>query len=137
MIQQQKAACDAMTDEKDKLINDFQQVSSLAMQNTYMYAHIQKCCCSRQISCVVFSAFYSVHMSIATLILCLDTIIQELKAQDDQYVKYLKKQAEEVDLLQERMEEQARTLLRAHRQEMMQIENSFAAEREALSDSHK
>lgn len=76
-------------------------------------------------------------MSIATLILCLDTIIQELKAQDDQYVKYLKKQAEEVDLLQERMEEQARTLLRAHRQEMMQIENSFAAEREALSDSHK
>ena len=29
LIQQQKAACDAMTDEKDKLINDFQQVHYL------------------------------------------------------------------------------------------------------------
>ena len=64
-------------------------------------------------------------------------IIQELKSKDDQYVKYLKKQAEEVDLILERMEEQARTLLRAHRQEMMQIEKSFAAEREALRDRHK
>ena len=52
-------------------------------------------------------------------------------------MKYLKKQAEEVDLLQERMEEQARTLLRAHHQEMMQIENSFVAERETLRESHK
>lgn len=63
--------------------------------------------------------------------------MQELKAQDDQYVKYLKKQAEEVDLIIERMEEQAHTLLRAHRQEMTQIENSFTAEREALRDKHK
>ena len=63
--------------------------------------------------------------------------MQELKLQDDQYVKYLKKQAEEVDLILERMEEQACTLLRAHRQEMRQIESSFATEREALRDSHK
>ncbi|CAI8028662.1 Dynein regulatory complex protein 1 [Geodia barretti] len=75
-----------MTDEKDKLVNDFQQ---------------------------------------------------ELKSQDDQYVKYLKKQAEEVDLVLERMEEQAHTLLRAHRQEMAQIESSFATERETLRDNHK
>ena len=26
LLQQQKAACDAMTDEKDKLANEFQQV---------------------------------------------------------------------------------------------------------------
>ena len=38
LIQQQKAACDAMTDEKDKLINDFQQVHSLCTI-AYTYIH--------------------------------------------------------------------------------------------------
>ena len=52
-------------------------------------------------------------------------------------MKHLKKQAEEVDLILERMEEQAHTLLRACRQEMAQIENAFAAEREKLRSSHK
>lgn len=37
----------------------------------------------------------------------------------------------------ERMEEQAHTLLRAHRQEMSQIESSFATERETLRDTQK
>lgn len=68
---------------------------------------------------------------------CMNDDVQELKLQDDQYVKYLKKQAEEVDLILERMEEQSRTLFKAHCQEMKQIESSFATEREALRDSQK
>lgn len=86
LIHQQRAACSAMTDEKDKLINEFQQ---------------------------------------------------ELKAKDDQYVKHLKKQAEDVDLVLERMEEQAKTLLKAYHEELTQIETSFASERRELVDSQR
>ncbi len=86
LLQQQKAACDAMSDEKDKLIGEFQQ---------------------------------------------------ELKAKDDQYVKYLKKQAEDIDLILERMEEQARMLLKAYREELGEIEGSFDAERRALLEKHR
>ena len=67
----------------------------------------------------------------------LQCFLQELKSRDDQYVKYLKRQAEEVDLVLERMEEQAHTLLKAHRQEMDQIESAFATERETLKDRHR
>ena len=86
LLQQQRAACSAMTDEKDKLINEFQQ---------------------------------------------------ELKAKDDQYVKHLKKQAEDVDLVLERMEEQAKTLMKAYHEELTQIETSFASERRELVDSQR
>ena len=86
LLHQQKAACSAMTDEKDKLINEFQL---------------------------------------------------ELKAKDDQYVKHLKKQAEDVDLVLERMEEQAKTLMKAHHEELTQIETSFASERRELVDSQR
>ena len=86
LLQQQRAACLAMTDEKDKLINEFQQ---------------------------------------------------ELKAKDDQYVKHLKKQAEDVDLVLERMEEQAKTLMKAYHEELTQIETSFATERRQLVDSQR
>lgn len=47
---------------------------------------------------------------------------QELKAKDDQYVKDLKKQAEDVDLMIERMEEQIKNLMKAYRDEITQIE---------------
>merc|ERR1712226_993582 len=57
MLMQQKAACDSMIDEKNKLINDFQM---------------------------------------------------ELKQKDDHYVKDLKKQAEDIDLMIERMDEQVK-----------------------------
>ena len=86
LLQQQRAACSAMTDEKDKLINEFQQ---------------------------------------------------ELKAKDDQYVKHLKKQAEDVDLVLERMEEQAKTLMKAYHEELTQIETSFASERRELVDTQR
>lgn len=47
---------------------------------------------------------------------------QELKSKDDQYVKDLKKQAEDVDLMIERMEEQIKNLTKALREEMKEIE---------------
>ncbi|CAL8318044.1 unnamed protein product [Merluccius merluccius] len=47
---------------------------------------------------------------------------QELKGQDDRYVKELKQQAEEVDLMIERMEEQVKSLLRTNREELKHIE---------------
>ena len=86
LLHQQRAACSEMRDEKDKLINEFQQ---------------------------------------------------ELKAKDDQYVKHLKKQAEDVDLVLERMEEQAKTLMKAYHEELTQIEKSFASERRELVDAQR
>ncbi len=47
---------------------------------------------------------------------------QELKVGDDRYVKDLRKQAEELDLLMERMEDQIKTLTKAYREELAQIE---------------
>lgn len=86
LLRQQKAACDGMTEEKEKLIGEFQQ---------------------------------------------------ELKAKDDQYVKYLKRQAEDIDLILERMEEQAKTLLKAYQEELSEIESSFDAERRELLEKHR
>ena len=51
--------------------------------------------------------------------------MQELKGKDDQYVKDLKKQAEDVDLMIERMEEQIKNLTKALREEMKEIEVNF------------
>lgn len=48
--------------------------------------------------------------------------IQELKSLDDHYVKDLKKQAEDVDLMIERMDEQIKTLGKAYREELQEIE---------------
>jgi dynein regulatory complex protein 1 len=78
MLTQQKSACDAMLDEKNKLITDYQA---------------------------------------------------ELKAKDDQYVRDLKKQAEDIDLLIERMENQIKELTKAYRHELEEIEKSFVMER--------
>lgn len=52
---------------------------------------------------------------------CLLTI-QDLKAKDDQYVKDLKKMAEDVDLMVERMEEQIQNVIKAHQEELEEIE---------------
>lgn len=45
-----------------------------------------------------------------------------MKSLDDRYVKDLKKQAEDVDLMIERMDEQIKTLTKAYREELLQIE---------------
>ncbi|KAK7467804.1 hypothetical protein BaRGS_00036948 [Batillaria attramentaria] len=86
MLLQQKRACDAMNDEKNKLITEFQQ---------------------------------------------------ELKNKDDQYVKDLKKMAEDVDLMIERMDEQIANVTKAHREELEVIERAFVAERNELLELHK
>lgn len=62
---------------------------------------------------------------------------QELKAKDDQYVKDLKKAAEDVDLMVDRMEEQMKQLTKAYREELTQIEKAFVTERGELIESNR
>ncbi|XP_044025293.1 dynein regulatory complex protein 1 isoform X2 [Siniperca chuatsi] len=57
---------------------------------------------------------------------------QELKGGDDRYVKDLRKQAEELDLMMERMEDQIKTLTKAYREELAQIERVYQQESEVL-----
>lgn len=49
-------------------------------------------------------------------------LFQELKIKDDQYVKDLKKQSEDICVLLERMEEQVKTVMKTFRQELNHIE---------------
>ncbi|KAK5852883.1 hypothetical protein PBY51_006718 [Eleginops maclovinus] len=57
---------------------------------------------------------------------------QELKVGDDRYVKDLRKQAEELDLMMERMEDQIKTLIKAYREELGQIERVYRQEIEIV-----
>ncbi|XP_071803917.1 dynein regulatory complex protein 1-like [Asterias amurensis] len=86
LLKQQKSLSEAMIDEKNKLINDFQM---------------------------------------------------ELKSKDDQYVKDLKKEAEDIDLMIDRMEEQIKNLTKAYRDELTQIEKSFETERFELLEGNR
>jgi len=61
----------------------------------------------------------------------------ELKSKDDLYVKDLRKQAEDIDLILERMEEQMKSLKRAYREELDNIENAFFSERQELLEVQK
>ncbi|XP_067840470.1 dynein regulatory complex protein 1 [Heptranchias perlo] len=61
---------------------------------------------------------------------------KELKLKDDQYVKDLKKSAEDIDLLLERMEEQIKNLIKSYRVEIIQIEKAFQLERHELLNKH-
>lgn len=62
---------------------------------------------------------------------------EELKAKDELYVRHLKRQAEDVDLLLERMEEQTRSLMRTYREELGEIEQAFEAERRGVLESQR
>ncbi|XP_018430142.1 PREDICTED: dynein regulatory complex protein 1, partial [Nanorana parkeri] len=62
---------------------------------------------------------------------------QELKRKDDQYVKDLKKQAEDIDLLIERMEDQVKSLMKTYREELLHTEKAFEQERRELLDVSK
>ncbi|KAM8725469.1 dynein regulatory complex protein 1 isoform 1-T1 [Acanthopagrus schlegelii] len=62
---------------------------------------------------------------------------QELKAGDDRYVKDLRKQAEELDLMMERMEEQIKTLTKAYREELAQMERVYQQETDVLLTKYK
>ncbi|XP_026527238.1 dynein regulatory complex protein 1 [Notechis scutatus] len=62
---------------------------------------------------------------------------QELKSKDDQYVKDLRKQNEDINLLLERMEEQIRNLVKNYRRELLHIEKAFELERRELLANNK
>uniref|UniRef100_A0A673JWM0 Dynein regulatory complex protein 1 n=1 Tax=Sinocyclocheilus rhinocerous TaxID=307959 RepID=A0A673JWM0_9TELE len=62
---------------------------------------------------------------------------RELKASDDHYVKDLKKQAKDIDLLIDRMEEQISSLKKSYREDLQQIENSFDERRTLLTKHRK
>ncbi|KAJ8321909.1 hypothetical protein KUTeg_000380 [Tegillarca granosa] len=61
----------------------------------------------------------------------------ELKTKDDQYIKDLKQQEKDIDLMIERMEEQIKNLTKAYTHEMNQIEKAFQSERDELLEQHK
>lgn len=67
----------------------------------------------------------------------IDDLQQDLKQKDDQYVKDLRKQAEDADLMIERMEEQVKTLNIAYRKELDNIESAFYSERRGLLQQQK
>nr|XP_051699083.1 dynein regulatory complex protein 1 isoform X1 [Oryctolagus cuniculus] len=62
---------------------------------------------------------------------------QELKIKDDQYVKDLKKQSDDICLLLERMEDQVKGMTKSFRQELQHIEKAFEVERQELLSSNK
>ncbi|XP_039094269.1 dynein regulatory complex protein 1 isoform X2 [Hyaena hyaena] len=62
---------------------------------------------------------------------------QELKTKDDQYVKDLKKQSDDICLLLERMEDQVKNVMTTFRQELNYIEKAFEMERQELLTSNK
>lgn len=71
--------------------------------------HFSQCCFYTATLC----HFHSSHC-----ILC----DQELRIRDDSYVKELKGQEEELALLIERMEDQIKTMTKAYREELAQLE---------------
>ncbi|KAL4686652.1 hypothetical protein H8957_004921 [Semnopithecus entellus] len=62
---------------------------------------------------------------------------QELKTKDDQYVKDLKKQSDDICLLLERMEQQVKNVMKTFREELYNIEKAFEVERQELLASNK
>ncbi|KAM7395296.1 hypothetical protein PAMA_006864 [Pampus argenteus] len=62
---------------------------------------------------------------------------QELKGEDDRYVKDMRRQAEELDVMMERMEEQIKTLTQAYREEIALTESVYHQEREVLHTRHR
>ncbi|XP_072913144.1 dynein regulatory complex protein 1 [Hemitrygon akajei] len=62
----------------------------------------------------------------------INTLQEDLKLSDDRYVKDLKKSAEDIDLLLERMEGQIKTITKSYRMEMKEIEKAFQLERHEL-----
>ncbi|KAJ8355578.1 hypothetical protein SKAU_G00183720 [Synaphobranchus kaupii] len=61
----------------------------------------------------------------------------DLKTCDNLYVKDLKRQGEDVDLMIDRMEEQIKNLMKSYKEEYDKIENSFEKERADLLHRHR
>jgi hypothetical protein len=95
MLMDQKQLCDSMIDEKNKLINDFKQVICL-----YFIIYKKK---------IIF--FLNNQ--------------KKLTDKSDIYVKALKKYAEDIDLLIERMKDQITNMKKFYMEEIVAIEVSL------------
>ncbi|NXE30483.1 DRC1 protein, partial [Ardeotis kori] len=62
---------------------------------------------------------------------------QELKNKDERYAQAIQKQADDIHLLLERMEEQTRLMLKTYRRRLLQMEKAFELERRELLDNNK
>lgn len=62
---------------------------------------------------------------------------QEVKQKDDEYVKDLKKQAGDIDLLIERMEEQVKNLTKSYKEELRLIEEAYTAGRKDTNRANR
>ncbi|XP_014668334.1 PREDICTED: dynein regulatory complex protein 1-like [Priapulus caudatus] len=62
---------------------------------------------------------------------------KEMYRKDDHYVKQLKKQAEDIDLLMERIDEHIKSLNRSYKNELNDIEKAFESERRELLQNSK
>ena len=60
-----------------------------------------------------------------------------MRTKDDSYVKTLKKYAEEIDLLIERMKDQMFNMRKFYAEELINIETAFVGERKELLDKHR
>jgi len=70
------------------------------------------------------------------IVLSKDTLIQEfereLRVKDETYVKSLKKQAEDVDMLIDNMNKQTAEMARVYSEELEEVERAYLVDREAL-----
>ena len=66
-----------------------------------------------------------------------NAFLNELKQKDDEYVKALKKQAEDIDKLLQRMGIQFMELRKAYEDELEEIETAFSHEREELRANNR
>ncbi|XP_053301870.1 dynein regulatory complex protein 1 [Pleuronectes platessa] len=82
------------------------------------------------------------QQNICTLVLedkdkLINDLQKELKVSDDRFVKDLRRMAEELDLMKERMEDQIKTLTEAYREEMSGVERFCLQEIEVLVTKDK
>ncbi|XP_060948013.1 dynein regulatory complex protein 1 [Limanda limanda] len=82
------------------------------------------------------------QQNICTLVLedkdkLINDLQKELKVSDDRFVKDLRRMAEELDLMKERMEDQIKTLTEAYREEMSGVESFCLQEIEVLVTKDK
>ena len=89
----------------------------------------------------LFSEIQSVKKTTEGVISSKDELIEqlktELKSKDDEYVKALKRYAEDVDLLITNMGTQFRKMQLAYHEELDEIENAFLQERREMVDSNQ
>ena len=73
-------------------------------------------------------------------VLSKDTLIQEfereLRVKDETYVKSLKKQAEDIDMLIDNMNKQTAEMSTVYAEELEEVERAYLVDREGLMNKH-